>query len=75
MQIPTGQAAPTAAFFQALQGTPRSDGNEAARDSAKPVAKADQPRAVEAAGRSERNEPPKEGARDLPRGSFVDIST
>jgi len=80
MQIPPGQGGPTAAFFQALQGTPRADSADADRDSAKPVAKAEGSRAVEAASRSEqavsvKGQGSKDGGRDFPRGSFVDIRT
>lgn len=81
MQVPPGQGGPTAALLQALQGKPRTDGNGALRDAAKPVTRTEAPRAVEAAGRSERSAPvqsergvpAKADGRNFPRGSFVDI--
>lgn len=72
MQIPTGQAGPTPAFFQALQGTPRPPAADGGQDAAKPVARADETRAVEAASRG--SEPATHTqSRDIPRGSLVDI--
>ena len=72
MQIPSGQAGPTPAFFQALQGTPRPPAENGSQDAAKPVARGNDTRAVEAANRG--SEPATQAqSRDIPRGSVVDI--
>ena len=72
MQIPSGQNGPTPAFFQALQGTPRPPAETGSQDAAKPVARADDTRAVEAANRGSEAATLTQ-SRDIPRGSVVDI--
>jgi len=72
MQIPSGQNGPTPAFFQALQGTPRPPAENAGQDAAKPVARGEDTRAVEAANRGSESAP-RAQSRDIPRGSVVNI--